>query len=154
MSVLESLKKTFSFDDDYESFQDEVDAVEEPAVNDNVIKPSFFRRRDKETMRALPANEIPAEAGQALNIVRPERFEDAMDIVNELRRGQIVVINTSRMELRTAQRLLDFVSGASFSLDGEIQEVQEAVYVVTPAGVALKNSIRTDSMMKNIFGLK
>ena len=153
MSVLESLKKTFSFDEDYETFQEEVDAPETTGTDDNVIKPSFFKRREKDSVRVLPAPG-PVEAGQALNIVRPERFDDAMTIVGELQSGQIVVINTSRLDLKTAQRLLDFVSGATFALAGEIQEVMEAVYVVTPAGVALHNAVRTDSMMKNIFGLK
>jgi|LFRM01.1.fsa_nt_gb cell division inhibitor SepF len=154
MSVLESLRKTFSFDDDYETFREDIDKeVETP--EDNVINPPFFRRKEKETLRALPVREShPHEEAAALNIVKPERFEDAMDIVNNIRSGQIIVINTSLMELKTAQRLLDFISGSTFALDGDIQEVMECVYVVTPAGVAMKNNVRSESVMKNLFGLK
>lgn len=153
MSVLESLRKTFSFDDDYETFREDIDKEVEP-TEDNVINPPFFRRKEKETLRALPVRESHHEETPALNIVKPEQFEDAMDIVNDIRSGQIIVINTSLMELKTAQRLLDFISGSTFALDGDIQEVMECVYVVTPAGVAMKNNVRSESMMKNLFGLK
>ncbi|KAF5071543.1 cell division protein SepF [Proteiniclasticum sp. QWL-01] len=152
MSVLDSFKRTFSLEDDYESFQDEVDAAEVSPQENNVIKPSFFKRREKET--AGPAAIRPAVEEQAVNIIRPEAFDDAMAIVNEVRAGEIIVINTARMDLKSAQRLLDFVSGAAFALDGDIQEVMEAVYVVTPCGVSLKNSARTESVMKNLFGMK
>lgn len=153
MSVLESLRKTFSFDDDYETFQDDIDEQTETG-EDNVINPPFFKRKEKETLRALPVRESHREETQSLNIVKPEQFEDAMDIVNNIRGGQIVVINTSLMEIKTAQRLLDFISGSTFALDGDIQEVMECVYVVTPAGVAMKNNARSESVMKNLFGLK
>lgn len=154
MSVMDSLKKTFNFDEDYETFRDEVDASVE-AEEDNVIKPSFFRRREKETLRTVPLKQsAPEETGQAVDIMRPDRFEDAMTIVDELKDGRIVVINTSQMELKVAQRLLDFVSGSTYSLAGDIQEVMEAVYIVTPCGVSLKSSIRTESVMKSIFGMK
>lgn len=154
MSVLESLKKTFSFEDDYETFRDEVDLEPESKEEDNVIKPTFFKRREKENIRALPVRETYHEEPAALNIVKPEHFEDAMNIVTDIRSGQIVVINTSLMDLKTAQRLLDFVSGSTFALDGDIQEVMECVYVVTPAGVPMKNSVRSESVMKSLFGLK
>lgn len=154
MSVLESFKKTFSFEDDYETFRDEVDLEPETREEDNVIKPTFFKRREKENLRALPVRETYREEASALNIVKPEHFDDAMNIVTDIRSGQIVVINTSLMELKTAQRLLDFVSGSTFALDGDIQEVMECVYVVTPAGVPMKNSVRSESVMKNLFGLK
>ncbi len=154
MSVLESFKKTFSFEDDYETFRDEVDLEPETREEDNVIKPTFFKRREKENLRALPVRETYHEEAAALNIVKPEHFDDAMNIVTDIRSGQIVVINTSLMELKTAQRLLDFVSGSTFALDGDIQEVMECVYVVTPAGVPMKNSVRSESVMKNLFGLK
>lgn len=153
MSVLESLRKTFSFEDDYETFRDEVD-VEPDMKEDNIINPPFFKRKEKEKLRALPARETYHEEAQALNIVKPQQFEDAMNIVSDIRSGQIVVINTAEMELKTAQRLLDFISGSTFALDGDIQEVMECVYVVTPAGVSMKNSVRSESVMKNLFGLK
>lgn len=154
MSVIESIRKTFSFEDDYEAFQDGVD-IEEEVEETNVIKPSFFKRKEKDGLRALPkAAEIAEEPGQSLNIVKPERFEDSMSIVNDLKAGKILVINTNQMEMKQAQRLLDFVSGASYALNGDIQEVMESIYVVSPHGVTMKNSVRTESAVRGLFGLK
>lgn len=155
MSVIESIKKTFSFEDEYEAYHDGVDGEDDLAEETNVIKPSFFKRREKDTIKALPrTHQAVEEPGQELNIVKPERFEDSMAIVNDLKMGKIIVINTNKMEMRQAQRLLDFVSGASFALNGDIQEVMESIYVVSPAGVSMKNSIRTESAVRSLFSLK
>lgn len=166
MSVLDSIKKTFSFEDDYEAFQEEVDLAEGPAkVADNVIKPSFFKRRDtdKEKEMDVPrqghrplarTDTLMEEGGSALNIVKPERFDDAMTIVEEVRAGRIVVINTNNMDIRTAQRLLDFVSGSTFALQGDIQEVMESIYIASPRGISVKNSARAESAVKSLFSFK
>ena len=155
MSLIESIKKSFSFEDEYEGYQDGIDGEEEIDEKSNVIKPSFFKRKEKEGLKALPKiNHLPEETGQALNIVKPERFEDSMSIVNDLKDGKIIVLNTNQMEMRQAQRLLDFVSGASFALNGDIQEVMESIYVLSPAGVSMKNSARNESTVRSLFGLK
>lgn len=154
MSVIESIKKTFSFEDDYEGYQDGIDG-EEDTTETNVIKPSFFKRKEKEPIQALPRpSQIVEEPGQTLNIVKPERFEDSMSIVSDLKAGRIIVLNTNQMEMRQAQRLLDFVSGASFALGGDIQEVMESIYVISPQGVSMKNSARTESTVRSLFGIK
>lgn len=155
MSVIESIKKTFSFEDDYEGYQDGIDGQDDVDEKSNVIKPSFFKRKEKDGLKVLPKPSfVPEEVGQALNIVKPERFEDSMTIVNDLKDGKIIVINTNQMETRQAQRLLDFVSGASYALNGDIQEVMESIYVVSPHGVSMKNSARTESAVRGLFGLK
>ena len=155
MSVIESIKKTFSFEEDYEGYQDEIDGEAELDEKSNVIKPSFFKRKEKDGLKVLPKPSLPQEeAGQTLNIVKPERFEDSMAIVNDLKEGKIIVINTNQMEVRQAQRLLDFVSGASFALNGDIQEVMESIYVVSPHGVSMKNSARNETAVRGLFGLR
>lgn len=170
MSVFDAIKKTFSFEDDYEAYQEEIDSSEAVKEDsDNLIKPSFFKRRDqKEQERPVrgellrtPARETfdskadPHDTeSQALNIVEPQRFDDAVSIVSELKNGQIVVINTNKMELKTAQRLLDFVSGAAFTMNGDIQEVMESIYVVSPPGISVRNSAHTESQVKSLFSFK
>lgn len=172
MSVFDSIKKTFSFEDDYEAFQEEIDIIGETKEkgDDNLIKPTFFKRREqkvqerprsRETLKAPDREAFRTQAQaqafdghQALNIVEPHRFDDAVAIVGELKNGQIVVINTNKMELKTAQRLLDFVSGAAYCMNGDIQEVMESIYVVSPPGISVKNSARTETQVKSLFSFK
>ncbi len=171
MSVFDTIKKTFSFEDDYEAYQEEIDSPQETAQpgDDNLIKPTFFKRREpreqdraksRETLKTeretARKQDLTASASQsqALNIVEPQRFDDAVGIVGELKNGQIVVINASRMELKTAQRLLDFVSGAAYCMNGDIQEVMESIYVVSPPGVSVKHSARTENHVKSLFSFK
>ncbi len=48
-----------------------------------------------------------------------------------IKNRKIVVINTTSLELRTAQRLIDFVGGACYALCGELQEVEKGVFSIT-----------------------
>lgn len=164
MSVFDSIKKTFSFEDDYEAFQEGVDnrEVSPGSGDDNIIKPAFFKRKEqKETERAretIKTRDLDSFQGesqtQALSIVEPKRFDDAVGIVAELKRGEIVIINTNKMELKTAQRLLDFVSGATYCMNGDIQEVMESIYVVSPPGISVSNRAHTESQIKSLFSFK
>lgn len=140
MKVMDKLKKAFGLDEeayeDIESWRDE-EGFEEPEATKE--RPAFGSMKKEPTKDKDMATVLRDESASGLKIIKPETFEDAMSIVTELRKGEILILNTSKMEMKTAQRLLDFVAGASYAMGGDIQEVMEAVYAVSPRGIAMKN---------------
>ncbi|MEQ8199778.1 MAG: cell division protein SepF, partial [Clostridiaceae bacterium] len=68
-----------------------------------------------------------------------------------LKSRKIVVINISALDLKVAQRLLDFVSGACFALAGELQEVERNVYILSPSNVEVTNELKSELSSKGIF---
>ncbi|MBA5850649.1 cell division protein SepF [Clostridium sp. cel8] len=89
-----------------------------------------------------------------VKIVKPTSYEEAADICDELKSRKIVVINTTGLENRIAQRLLDFMGGASYSLGGSLEEIEKGVYILSPANVEVSNDLKSELSGKGLFSWK
>lgn len=89
-----------------------------------------------------------------VKIVKPTTYEEAADICDELKNRKIVVINTTGLEPRIGQRLLDFMGGASYALGGDLEEVERGVYILSPATVEVSNDLKGELSGKGIFNWK
>jgi len=83
-------------------------------------------------------------------IMQPETFDDARDICDHLKSKKPVIVNLESISKETAQRVVDFLSGAVYALDGEIQKVSAGIFLVAPSnvdvmGVALNDAINSRS---------
>jgi cell division inhibitor SepF len=83
---------------------------------------------------------------QQLNVhlMDPKSFEDVQEATLQLRSGKPVVVNMSEIEKELAQRLLDFISGSVFALDGQIQKVGHMIYLLTPSNVGITGDHRNE----------
>ena len=68
-------------------------------------------------------------------MVKPASMEDARDIGDMLLSGRAVVINMEGVQLELAQRIIDFASGACYSIDGNLQKISNYIFIATPASV-------------------
>ncbi len=68
-------------------------------------------------------------------LVKPERFESAAEIADHLRERRSVVINLEQTGKDTARRLIDFLSGVAYALDGKIRKIAANTYIITPFNV-------------------
>lgn len=85
-------------------------------------------------------------------ISKPTIFEDATDICDDLKNRKIVVVNTTGLDAKTAQRLLDFMGGASYALGGELQEIEKGVYILSPSNVEVTSELKNELSTKGLFG--
>lgn len=76
-------------------------------------------------------------------IVEPRSFDDAMGVVEALRQRRAVIINLTGLDSDQAQRLIDFVSGATHAIDGNQERVGEGIFLFTPNNVVI-NSLTTE----------
>jgi cell division inhibitor SepF len=65
-------------------------------------------------------------------VVEPTCFEDAKRVVDHLRGRKPVVVNLESTEEGVAQRIIDFISGASFTTNGNIQRVSDGIFLFAP----------------------
>lgn len=77
-------------------------------------------------------------------VVEPERFETAADIADHIRSGHSVVMNLERTDKDTARRLIDFLSGVAYALNGKIRRVSANTYVITPYNVDISGDLMDD----------
>ncbi|MBM6919057.1 cell division protein SepF [Intestinimonas butyriciproducens] len=68
-------------------------------------------------------------------LVKPEKFENAAEIADNLRQRRTVVLNLEDTAKEPARRLVDFLSGVTYALDGKIKKVAASTYIITPYNV-------------------
>lgn len=133
-------------EDDYDDYDDEDEdgyEDEEPAAVPERPAP----RRSFGRASSAPAEPAPAPrgAGRVVNLnsnaqlqvvlVKPDRFDQVSDIADHLRDKKAVVLNLESTNKDVARRLVDFLSGVAYALDGKIKKVAISTYLITPYNV-------------------
>ena len=93
-----------------------------------------------------PAPEKPAPAPSSiegsnieLKVVRPESFTEVSTIADYLIEGCTVVLNMELMDKSTTIRMLDFLNGVTYTMDGEIKNVAPGTFIITPSGIDIRD---------------
>lgn len=84
---------------------------------------------------------ISSPSQSAVVVMHPERFETAAEIANHIISKRTVVMNLESTDKDTARRLIDFLSGVSFALDGKIKKVSNSTFLITPYNVDLMGDL-------------
>lgn len=165
MSIMDELKKlTRPYDDDSALIDDDMDlddgmdepvyarptaAAPQPAAAAPVEAPINMGGMNMgATMN--PVAEAPRASMSAMNIgitpditkyrvvlVQPEKFDCATAIANNLRQGNAVVLNCEATDKDVARRVVDFLSGCAYALDGCIKKAANNVYILVPRDVGV-----------------
>lgn len=65
-------------------------------------------------------------------VYHPVSYEDAQNIIDNLKSRKPVIVNMEELEVSCAQRILDFLSGAIYALSGTIMKISKGIFVVAP----------------------
>ncbi len=125
--------------DEFGEMRAREEAVEE--ISDRVS-----RRRSSERV-LQPVQETPAR----VHVIEPKSFNDAEQIGAKFKNDTPVIVNLQNIDRELAKRLIDFVSGLTYGLDGGIQRVAEMVFLLTPANVEVSAEDRKWMREKGFF---
>lgn len=75
--------------------------------------------------------------GTRINMFQPLSFEEALEIVEALRSRNATTISLDKLPKADANRLIDFVAGASAALDGDFHKMTEQVFLFCPANIRI-----------------
>lgn len=148
MSIVNKMLNLIGFetsDNDYE---------EELIENSEFSNSSVFEEDETETFDGGKRNKvvkIHTTAQLKLVVMQPESFEDAREIANHLKNKKPVVINLEAVERNAAQRIVDFLSGAVYALDGNIQKVANGIFLIAPYNVGIMGDFKDELRNKGIF---
>ena len=70
-------------------------------------------------------------------LVKPDRFDTVSEIADHLRDKKAIVLNLESTNKDVARRLVDFLSGVAYALDGKIKKVAISTYILTPYNVEI-----------------
>ena len=87
--------------------------------------------------------------GTEVSVYAPRAFSDVTEIADALRNRQVVIVNLQNADRTLLQRVVDFTSGVAYTIDGKIQKLAEAIYLVVPAGIVVNAQGLRDSMISD-----
>ena len=75
------------------------------------------------------------EAGNKIILLEPRAFSESQDIADYLKRNNSVVVNLKRVTPEQAKRIVDFLSGTLYAIDGGLQKLGGGIFLCTPSTV-------------------
>ena len=116
----------FDENEQYEGYEDE---EEEEAA------PAPAQQPKAAPAPARSTGGISSGAALEMKVVKPERFDEVRSIGEHLLARRTVVLNLEETNKETTKRIIDFLCGVVFAIDGQVKKVANATYVVTPKNV-------------------
>ena len=137
MGFMDELRKlTHPYSEKEEEFDDYDDEpLEEEAAPAPAPRRSFGKSSEAPKSAASRVVNINASTQMQVVLVKPDRFDQVSEIADHLRDKQALVLNLESTNKDVARRLVDFLSGCAYSLDGKIKKVAISTYLITPYNV-------------------
>ncbi len=150
MGFSETWKKLIGVEDIEDEFtQEEVDAVKERQEREERTSRESIRRAQpveykspvsatSEPQKAVPIERRISVAGTSafkLVVIEPKSFDECPKLVDSLKGRRPVIINLEKIETETAKKIFDFLSGATYALNGNVQKVASNIFIFAPESV-------------------
>lgn len=133
----------------------EVDEREDDEIIEEA-KPKFEAYDDEEETSEINGKKnkvvkIHTTAQLKLVVMQPESFEEARDIAIHLKSKKPVVMNLELVEKDIQRRIVDFLSGAVYALDGSMQKVSNGIFLIAPYNVGIMGDFKDELKSKGVF---
>lgn len=115
-------------------------AFEQPQRN---ITQLDEKRNRIEKSRPLQIHNSSYRDELGLYVSKPKSFSECQDISDILVGGTAVVINLEGFDDEIAQRIMDFVSGTVYAINGTLNTIATRIYLVSPGSVAVSGDVET-----------
>lgn len=81
-----------------------------------------------------------------LVVIEPKSFDECPRLVDNLKSRKPVIINLEKIESDTARKIFDFLSGATYALNGNVQKIANNIFVFAPENVDIAANIEHKSI--------
>ncbi len=105
----------------------------------------FFGRINKNKVVNMPQ---PQQVKMV--ITQPTSFEQSEEICNYLKERKSVIVNLEYVNKDVARRIVDFISGAVHALDGHIQKVSNAIFLVAPVNYEIASDLAREEIKSKL----
>ena len=149
MDKLLNVMKLSDMEDEYdgEDYYDDDEPVE------NIKKAPVIHREDtyedekpaKEvSQKVTPIRSVKRAPGPGMEVcvIKPTSVDDAREITETLLNNQTVVLNLENLDVEIAQRIIDFASGSTYAISGNLQKISNYIFIITPACVDISGDFQ------------
>ena len=140
----------------FKKLDDDFDEEEE----EEYVKPSSKKAKEPEKVVKQPTKQTSKQptsskitpmrnrkSGNSSNnmevcVIKPSSMEDTREIADTLVDNSTVILNLEGIDVELAQRIIDFTSGACYSLGGSLQKVSSYIFVLGPYNVDITGDLQ------------
>ena len=83
-------------------------------------------------------------------ISQPTTFEQSEEICNFLKEKKSVIVNLEYVNKDIARRIVDFISGGVFALDGHIQKISNSIFLIAPFNYEITNEMAREEIKNKL----
>ena len=164
MSIWDNIKKfaqPYSDEDDFDDYEDELDEYEEAPQEKATAaprRPSPFSNRPAEnTAPVTPAASNTGFNGQVLSmgtgkqevvLFHAKTFDDAAKAADELRKKKAVILNMENVDKGLTRRVVDFLSGSIYAMDGSVKKIAQSTYLFCPHNMDIVGDLESQVEME------
>lgn len=102
--------------------------------NDNEDEPRRVTRMERTSSNKI----VPirtTQRGLEVCIMKPSSFEDSQDICDMLLTGRAAVVNLEGFDPDDAQRVMDFISGCVYAINGKLHQISRYIFIFSPDSI-------------------
>ena len=142
MGIWDSVKKLAQpyADDDYDDYEDDLDGYEEEAPRRSRSNDSDSSAFNFDTPAAAStpksgfSGQVLSMNGNKQEVVlfRPTSFNDCTKAADDLRDKKAIIVNMENVDKALSRRVVDFLSGCAYALDGKMNKIAASTYLFCP----------------------
>ncbi|MCR5033407.1 MAG: cell division protein SepF [Lachnospiraceae bacterium] len=121
------------------SRQSYLDDDDEPAERE---KPAPAPRKAASGNKVSQMKTVKRNDNMEVCVIRPNSVEDTREITDTLLLGTTVVLNLEGLDMKVAQRIIDFTSGSCYAIRGNLQKISQYIFIITPASVDISGDFQ------------
>ena len=100
-----------------------------------------------------PNNLVSIHSSKPMKVVvfEPEKFDEVQVLADHLKSRQEIILNMENTSPDVSQRIIDFIAGATYSLEGHTEQIGKHVFVFTPSNIEISKDSRSAAVRRNPF---
>lgn len=134
MGFLNRVKNFLSPEEDYYE-EEPMEYYDEPV--ENTVGQT---RTSRNTSNVVPFQSSPVKKTSKIYVMEPSVYSEAERIADALLKGEAVLINFRRMEPKDAKRVIDFVVGVAYAINGDVQKVRDEIFICSPSNFQVQGN--------------
>ncbi|WP_020615567.1 cell division protein SepF [Paenibacillus daejeonensis] len=148
MGVMDRIMNLFGLQE--EEVVIEREKVTTPAQQDESEQDSnSFESRRQQQAKSNNVVSIHSQKNTRVVLIEPRTYDEAQEIADHLRSRRPVIVNLQRVRTEQAVRVVDFLSGTVYALNGNISKLGPNIFLCTPDSVEIQGTI-TEMMAEDV----
>lgn len=142
-SKLKMLVGIEEVEDDYEEESEETMDWKPREVRSSYSQPKNENKEVKENRVVAMQNLTNSRVTNQFKmvVIEPKSFDESPKLVDNLKAKKPVIINLEKLDSDVARKIFDFLSGATYALNGNVEKVANNIFVFAPENVDVASSV-------------